>query len=156
MLKKIQHTNNLMKFKNILLSLAAVAVIPALAQAQQAGGKGKPDPSQLIEKLDADSSGGISAEEAKGPLAKNFDKIDANGDGEITADELGKMGKKRQAKDPAAGFAKMDADGSGGISKEEAGKRLQKRFDDLDTDGSGELSLEELSAAKGKGKKSAE
>jgi len=52
-------------------------------------GKGdRPDPRKMFERMDADQSGGISKEEAKGPLAKNFDEIDADSDGEITPEEM--------------------------------------------------------------------
>lgn len=156
-----------MKIKSILLSLAAIAMIPALAQArpsaqgqggqggdrQGQGGQGgdRPSPEAIFQKIDADGSGGISQEEAKGPLGKNFETADTDSSGEISLDEFKaaakqarKKGKKGRGGDR---FAEMDADQSGGISKEEAGERLLEHFDDIDTDGDGELTKEELKAA---------
>lgn len=143
-----------MKIKSIIISLAAIAMIPAFAQAKPDGGKGeggqRPNPEEIFQKLDADGSGGISKEEAKGPLAKHFETADADGSGEISQEEFAAAGQKaRKNRKGGKGdrFDKMDADQSGGISKEEAGERLLERFDTIDADGSGEISKEELKAA---------
>ena len=48
----------------------------------------RPTPDQIIERLDSDGSGSITADEAKGFMAKYFDRIDANGDGKISVEEL--------------------------------------------------------------------
>ncbi len=155
-----------MKTKNILLALIATAIIPAISQAKPSGdgereGRGgeRPNPGQLIQRLDTDNSGGVSKEEAKGPLKKHFDKIDADGDGEITKKEFAKAEKKmrerRKGGDKGERFDEMDTDGNGSLSKDEAGERLLERFDEIDSNGDGEITKEELKAAaeKRKGKK---
>ncbi|MGJ8652588.1 MAG: EF-hand domain-containing protein [Opitutaceae bacterium] len=144
-----------MKIKSTLLSLAAIAIIPAFAQAKPSGqgqdGQ-RPNPAELFKRLDADSSGGISKEEAKGPLAKHFESADKNGDGEISQGEFAAAGQKARKNrkggdDRGDRFEEMDADQSGGISREEAGERLLEHFDKIDADGSGEITKEELKAA---------
>ena len=140
-----------MKFKTLLFTIAAIATLPVLTQARPQGGEGKNgERGSVIKKLDTDGSGGISAEEAKGPLAKNFDRIDKDGNGEITKNELAKARKKmRKPKgaNPENYFTKLDTDGNGGISKEEADGRMLEKFDTLDTDNSGEITMDELREA---------
>jgi Ca2+-binding EF-hand superfamily protein len=148
---------NTMKIKTLLIALSAAILIPAFAQAKPEGerpeGKGdRPNPGQLMKKLDTDENGSISKEEAKGPLAKNFDKIDANSDGEITKEEFAKASQKmrerrKEGGEPGEMFAKMDANESGSISKDEAGERLLEHFDEIDSNSDGELTKEELRAA---------
>lgn len=90
-----------MKIKAILLVLATAALIPAIAQAkpdgERQGGK-RPSPEKMLERLDADSSGSISKEEAPERMQEHFDKIDGNGDGQITAEELKAAAEARRAK----------------------------------------------------------
>ncbi|HAV14630.1 MAG TPA: calcium-binding protein [Opitutae bacterium] len=141
-----------MKTTSTLLALAAFALIPTLTQAQPEGQRGeggkRPNPVQVMEKLDTDGSGTLSKDEAKGPLEKHFDKIDSDSNGELSKGEIAKAGKKMQGKKKdGMRFEKADADGSGTISKDEAGERLQGKFDDIDADGNGELTKEELRAA---------
>ena len=60
----------------------------------QPNGQGeRPDPSQIIEKMDANNDGKLSVNEAKGPLKEDFSKIDSNSDGFITKEELEKASK---------------------------------------------------------------
>jgi len=150
-----------MKIQSLVIALAATLLLPAFAQAKPDGERpetkgDRPSPQAVFEKLDADASGTLSQDEAKGPLAKNFDKIDADSDGEITRQELAKAGKamqQRRKKDAEASgsrFQEMDADNSGTISKSEAGERLLERFDQIDENGDGELSKEEMQAAREK------
>lgn len=155
-----------MKTKTYILALSLACLIPALAQAKPEGGQGKgqrPAGGELFKKLDADQSGTISKEEAKGPLAENFDEIDADGDGEITKDEM-KAAAKERGGDRGGKMKEADTDESGSISKAEAEAagldRLVEHFDELDADGDGEVTKEEMKAAaekrggerKGKGK----
>ncbi|MGC6423701.1 MAG: EF-hand domain-containing protein [Lentimonas sp.] len=144
-----------MKIKKLLLTIAAIALIPALSQAKPQGAKeekGNGNRGGVIEKLDTDGNGSISVNEAKGPLAKHFERIDNDSNGEITKQELAKAGmkirkRKNKGGDPEKYFMKLDTDGNGGISEEEAGERMAERFDDLDADGSGEITIDELRSA---------
>jgi Ca2+-binding EF-hand superfamily protein len=138
-----------------------------LAAMKKRGGKGKwkhrdKDPQaraeRIMAKLDADSSGSISRDEAEGHfLAKKFDALDADGDGLLTLDELaamkghhkkrGKHGKRH--KDPSVHaerkMSKLDADGDGVLSRAEVeGTRLEEKFTAIDADGDGKITKEEL------------
>jgi Ca2+-binding EF-hand superfamily protein len=144
-----------MKIKSILLPLVAIALIPAFAQAKPNGekaGKGeRAGPAQMFEKLDVDQSGGVSADEAKGLLARNFDRIDTDGSGQITQDELAAAGDKMREQKKNRGaerFEKMDTDGSSSISKDEAKGRMLDNFEQLDQDDNGEVTIAELIDAK--------
>ncbi len=155
-----------MNKKSLLLLILSAALLPLGAQAKPEGvpadGKGKkgpPSPEQIIERMDADKNGTISKEEAKGPLAKNFDKIDANSDGQLDKKELRTVQKKRQkqAKEAGKKLKEADTDGNGSISKDEASaaelKKLVEHFDKIDADSNGEISKEEMRAMRQKGKK---
>ncbi len=148
-----------MNTKSIILFSLAAALLPLSSQAKPDGksppeDKGdRPSVGELFKRLDADESGTLSKEEAKGPIAKNFDRIDENEDGEISKKELAKLHKQMAERQKERGgergekFKEMDSDASGTISKDEAGARLLEHFDEIDTDDDGELSKEELKAA---------
>ncbi|PKG51360.1 YHYH protein [Olleya sp. 1-3] len=62
----------------------------------QPNGQGeRPNPSQIIEQMDANNDGKLSVNEAKGPLKEDFSKIDSNSDGFITKEEIEKASKSR-------------------------------------------------------------
>lgn len=141
----------------LLLTLGAALLLPLAGQAKPEDvprdGKGKgtpPIPAKIIERLDADGSGTISADEAKGPLAKNFERVDADGDGEITKSELARHQKERKGKAREVGMKlkEADTDGNRAISADEAAEanleRLVQHFDKIDADGDGEISKEEM------------
>ena len=86
-----------MKFKKILLTLSASALIAASAHAEngkETGKKGgRPTPAEMFQKIDSDGNGTISVAEAAAAertkrMAENFSTIDTNGDGELTPEEL--------------------------------------------------------------------
>lgn len=54
----------------------------------QGQGKERPNPEQIIAKMDANQDGKLSLSEVEGPLKNDFSKIDANQDGFITQEEL--------------------------------------------------------------------
>lgn len=74
-----------------------------------AGGRGG-NPQQMLQQLDTNGDGVISADEFNGP-AQFFERMDADGDGRVTADELTAMqgqrgqrqGQQAQGQGPAAG-----------------------------------------------------
>lgn len=140
-----------MNIKTLLLLTLSSALLPLASQAkpEDALGKGKgepPAPAQVIERLDTDGNGSISKDEAKGPMAKNFDRIDANSDGEITMTELAIARENRKEK--AGQLKNADRDGNGAISADEAAEagldRLVQHFDKIDADGDGEISKQEM------------
>jgi len=56
----------------------------------------------LLERLDADKDGRISKDEAKGPLADNFDRLDTNGDGYLDKEELRRAVPDARPPEPGA------------------------------------------------------
>ncbi len=63
--------------------------------ASRGGRKGPPSPEALMERMDANNDGKISREEAKGPLANDFDRLDSDKNGQLTVTELSKHKKGR-------------------------------------------------------------
>lgn len=47
-----------------------------------------PSPEQIMQHMDSDGDGSISKNEARGPLARDFDRLDTDRDGVITSEEL--------------------------------------------------------------------
>ena len=156
-----------MKTKSILQLVLCSALIPFALQAKpqggQSGGAGqgnRPNLKEMFNRLDADQSGTLSKEEAKGPMAKNFDKIDTDGNGELSKKELRAQGDKRrdQVKEKGAKMKEADTDGNGNISYDEADaaglQKLVENFEKVDADGDGEIAKQEMrEMRKAQGKK---
>ncbi|OPZ19809.1 MAG: EF hand [candidate division BRC1 bacterium ADurb.BinA364] len=101
-------------------------------------------PNVLMEALDADKNGIISAKEIEGAVAA-LKKLDKNADGQLTADELAPPS-------PAgAGFVDrimaMDANKDGKVTKEEAPEQMQRLFERADTNADGAIDKAEAEAA---------
>ena len=77
-----------MKFQ-LMLSVAALACVPAFAQDQPQAAADDPV-SSIFSQLDTNKDGRISAEEAQASsvVSRSFQKADANGDGAITREEF--------------------------------------------------------------------
>ena len=140
----------------ILLVLSA-AILPLLIQAkpngaQHDGNNARQSPSieQVFARLDANASGGISVDEAEGPLEGHFDQIDKDGNGEITGVELQASRAKRIERGirMRKRIKAADADGNGTISNNEANEagldKLTEHFDKIDSNGDGEIAKQEL------------
>ena len=59
------------------------------------GGGGRPEPAEIMERMDLNQDGKITRDEAKGPMVQHFDQLDKNGDGFVTMEELKQMGPPR-------------------------------------------------------------
>lgn len=93
-----------MKKELIKLTLAiGIFSMPMISQAQTEGHKPqkkRPEPKELIKKMDANEDGKLSNDEVKGPLKENFQKVDSNKDGYITEEELIAAKKDRKENRP--------------------------------------------------------
>lgn len=58
-------------------------------------GKGMPDAASIFTRMDANSDGSISRDEARGPMTERFDQIDGNEDGVLKKEELEVFFKSR-------------------------------------------------------------
>lgn len=115
----------------VVLALGAGAAGIALAGP---GGKG-------FDRLDADSNGVVTMEEAKAAGAKHFAKLDKDKSGGLSTDEMdrghGKMGGKKGGKHH----------GKGAPSEADREARIEARFERLDLDKSGSVTLDEMKQA---------
>ncbi|HEY5313381.1 MAG TPA: EF-hand domain-containing protein [Pirellulales bacterium] len=69
----------------------------------------RPDPKQMLQRLDSNQDGKLSKDEVPEWMRGNFDRIDANGDGFIDADELAQAMARNRDRQP--GGRKRPADG---------------------------------------------
>ena len=146
-----------MNAQSLLLLALSTAILPLLIQAkpngaQRDGDNARQPPSieQVFARLDANASGGISVDEAEGPLEGHFDQIDTDGNGEITSTELKASRAKRFKRgiEMRERIKAADVDGNGTISNNEANEagldKLIENFDKIDSDGDGEITKQEL------------
>ncbi len=122
----------------------------------------------LLTRLDTNKDGKISKDEAKGPLAQNFDRLDANKDGYLDRDELRKGvarmmamggGKPGGAAPAGPDFDALDRDADGRLTRDELkGTPFADKFDEIDTNKDGKIDKKEFAAylAKQVEKKSAD
>jgi len=166
--------NNILKIA--VLAVALVLSAPISAQQQGRGNQNKnaqhnkPDPDQVIARLDTNNDGKIDKEEAsqapRGKLAENFDKLDSNNDGYLVLEELearasGNKNKQKGKPSPEKVFEMVDNNNDGQLDKLEVASkdrgRLEENFASIDTNSDDVISMEELKAfheSKGsKGKK---
>ncbi|MGB0291792.1 MAG: EF-hand domain-containing protein [Luteolibacter sp.] len=147
-----------------IISILVLAGTLSYAEGDRKRHGKRPNPGELLKKLDTDNSGSISkaefmagdrSKENPERAAKAFEMMDADGNGKITVKEIGHRRRGGGAR-PAPGeiLEKLDTNGDGNISKEEflAGERAQDNpeiagqlFDKLDADGDGIVSGEEFS-----------
>jgi Ca2+-binding EF-hand superfamily protein len=137
-----------------ILGLALVAA--AAARAGEAGSGRLME--RLLQKMDTDGDGALSAAEGEAAAEKMLDRLDANGDGILTKGEfMARKGSvrlsstRRQKLDElrAKRFAVMDKDGDGQVSAAEFFAAAQQRFTAADADGDGRVTKDELSALRG-------
>jgi Ca2+-binding EF-hand superfamily protein len=164
-------------FSRLALTLAALALFSAVAQAGSGKHHGKrlhADPARLLERLDADGDGVITPEDVEDHeradrLLRRLERLDSDGDGRVTlteleqaqlrarerADRSGDGELSRRARHLAArkgGFQAKDADGDGRLSPAEfAGKG--EIFRRLDADGDGLILRSQLDQGERAGRK---
>jgi Ca2+-binding EF-hand superfamily protein len=125
----------------------------------------------ILKRFDTNHDGRISKDEARGPLAKNFDRIDVNKDGYLDRQELlriaplfqkamsnaqgpakGKPGASSPGARPAVrpvlpDFDALDNNADGRLSRDELkGTPLADDFDKIDTNKDGKIDRKEFEA----------
>ena len=136
-----------MLFKIVAATSACgfVTLHPAAANAQ----RGQRDPTQLLERADANGDGRITRSEYVDARARMFDRLDRNQNGIIDKDD---MPKRRLARRSGSGQrleqAKdmMDVDGDGRVTRVEFVDGPAPMFDRADTDRDGIVNQTELAA----------
>ncbi|GGZ82792.1 EF-hand domain-containing protein [Algibacter mikhailovii] len=121
---------------------------------QDQSGGGKPDASQIMERLDTNSDGQIDEDEAsqdeRGHIKEHFETIDTNGDAFIDLDELeASLNNKKPKKVSAKKILKeVDDDGDKKLNELEVAAKgkseLSKHFNEIDTNNDHALDLDEL------------
>jgi len=129
----------------------------AITQAEFKAVKGKHhgkrnahDPKKRFDRLDKNSDGKLSREEAAKMPQRRFEQLDKNSDGTLTLAELtaGK-GKGKFRKGHGKHMRGADTNQDGNIDVNEARAMAGKRFDRLDKNHNGVLDKEELGKRKG-------
>ena len=104
---------------------------------------------RMIDHLDSDGDGMISAEEFQPPRRRGMiEHMDVNNDGAVTVEEINEQIADRQEKETArlhAFFSDADTDGDGAVTREEA---QTAAFNRVDENRDGYLTEEELRKAK--------
>ena len=107
---------------------------------------GQPPPRIVLQALDADADGQLSAGEIEAASASLL-KLDRNHDGQITADEYSpKLEDKTAASELLTRLMAMDRNGDGVLTKDELPGRMSAMFDRGDTNHDGKLSADEIRA----------
>lgn len=138
------------------MTLVVLAASPVLAQGPGGPGGGRgftPPPNPLMEALDVDKNGEISAEEIAGASAA-LKKLDKDGDGKLSGEEVrpprptfgGPGGGTFNAESMVARMMEQDKNGDGKLNAEELGERGARMLETGDTNKDGELDKAELEA----------
>ena len=144
-------------FLAIMLSFTVFAQGPGGRGGRQGGGEqrsGKPDASEILNKLDTNNDDKIDKDEAsndrRGKISKDFDNIDANADGFIDLEELEVSldGKKPKKVSAAKVLKEVDDNEDGLLNELEVAAKdkrdLMDNFSTIDTNDDSQLDLEEL------------
>ena len=141
----------------LIITLAGMALVAAAAARAGEAGSGRLM-ERLLQNMDTDGDGALSAAEGEAAAEKMLDRLDTNGDGILTKDEFmarkgsGRLSTVQQQKldDRRANrFAAMDKDGDGQVSAAEFFAAAQQRFTAADANGDGRVTKDELSALRG-------
>lgn len=153
-----------MKRNTILAASAATAAILALgglAVAQGMGGMhdmmkrhgmmGGPG-MYMMERVDADGDGRITAEEAEAFRAEQLSTHDANGDGALSLDEFAAMHAANMRPMMVDRFQFLDEDGDGSVTEAEMATPMARMFRHMDRDGDGAIGFDEMRPRGGRGR----
>jgi Ca2+-binding EF-hand superfamily protein len=125
----------------ILLSTAAVA---------QGPGGGGPPKRIVLEALDTDGDGQLSAAEIAA-ASQSLLKLDKNGDGQITSAEYSpRLEDKTAISDLEQRLMLLDKNGDGVLTADEVPERMKPLFERGDTNHDGKLTRDEIAALSGK------
>lgn len=120
-------------------------LLPA-AMVAQGGSAGQPPRRVVLEALDTDGNGELSAAEIAAASASLL-KLDKNRDGQITPDEYNpKLEDKTAGDDMVTRMMALDRNGDGVLTKDEVPERMQALFDRGDTNHDGKLTPPEIRA----------
>lgn len=104
---------------------------------------------QMMNRVDIDEDGIISAEEFAGIGVGHLLEADSDGDGELSMDEIRTaMEARHKAQMERMFLRRFDVDGDGKITLAELKERQDKRFALLDADNDGSLSADEFRKAR--------
>jgi len=140
--------------RRMLLIAARVGLAAIAAGAAHAGEAGSGRlMERLLQKMDTDGGGALSAAEGEAAAEKVFDRREASGDGILTEAEFmaEKGGRQLSAEQQqkldafrAKRFAAMDKNGDGQVPAAEYFAAAQQRFAAADVNGDGRVTKEEL------------
>ncbi|MCC6920843.1 MAG: hypothetical protein IT548_16715 [Alphaproteobacteria bacterium] len=123
--------------KTYLIAAAALIAVPAVALAHEHGEhRGKGRHGDMMERLDTNKDGNLSADEARASGEARLKRLDANSDGVVTPDEAPRL------------FERPDADGDGKITAAELGNVAAAKLMRADKDGDGVVTQAERDAAR--------
>ncbi len=121
-----------------------LTVLPLSSLLAQGGGQAPPR--LVLQALDTDGDGQLSAAEIEHASASLL-KLDRNHDGQITPDEYNpKIDDQKATNDLMARLMAMDTNGDGVLTKDEVPERMQAMFDRGDTNHDGRLTADEIRA----------
>ncbi|MGI4757212.1 MAG: EF-hand domain-containing protein [Janthinobacterium lividum] len=127
-------------------SWLALFLLPTLAPFASHAQGGQPPPRMVLQALDTDGDGQLSAQEIEAASA-SLAKLDRNHDGQITGDEYSpKMQDQTAATDLLTRLMAMDRNGDGVLTPDELPERMRAMFDRGDTNHDGKLTPDEIKA----------
>lgn len=136
------------RFKYLALPLALAGVPFSGLTLHAQGGPQQPQPRLVLQALDTDGDGTLSAAEIQAATASLL-KLDRNHDGTLSADEFLPQQPDRQSgggADIVQLLLSMDKNGDGVLTADELPDRMQPIFQRGDTDHDGKLTADEIKA----------
>jgi len=125
------------------------------------GGEGRGGHGDRMARMDSNSDGILTRDEAIAPALARFDRADANSDGQIDEAERTAMREQRQARrterraerqanraERRANRPNPDANGDGRITRDEFAVRAVERFNGADANSDGTVTRDERRAAR--------
>lgn len=124
----------------------SLLLLPSLATSALLAQGGQPPPRLVLQALDTDSDGQLSAAEIEAASA-SLAKLDRNHDGQITGDEYSaKLQDQTATTDLLTRLMAMDKNGDGVLTADELPERMRAMFDRGDGNHDGKLTADEIKA----------